>query len=835
MRPPSPTAADEPTLATVVSAGPNPYPLDMTEGDSVAEIAVGQEFAGYLVERLLGRGGMSVVYLAEDQALGRRVALKVLAPKLSVDRRFRERFRLESRLAASIDHPNVIPIYEAGEAEGRLYIAMRYVDGTDMRSLLDKAGALEPRRAVELTSQVADGLEAAHARGLVHRDVKPSNVLIASQGEREHVYLADFGLTKTEGEADDDDATPRLSGTVDYVAPEQITEGTGGASADVYALGCVLYEALTGQVPYPRSSELETLWAHVDDAPPAPSKTRPNLPRALDDVVASALAKDPAERYATPSQLAGAARAALPMTTRFSGRIVLALALALIALVAAALVTAIVLVTDGEESSTAPTVDLTGGALQRVDLDGTRLSATYELAGEPVDVALSGNGVIVADAATDTLYRIDVETGSVAPSRVTGSGSSNLAAGPAGLWLAGYGLNGEGVLHRLTSGPGTVSAVATVDVRELSIGSTGPPPPVNAVAALEADPNAGVQFAGWVLDAAEGSLLEVRPQTSGYSLTRLETGGTPLVLDAAGVTTAFSPNEPLAYPAGVALWVAQEDELLEYSSSPDEATRIASRTRVEGTPVAVAASETGAWVATREGVLARVAGGRVAASVQAPGRPVDLALGEGALWLLTSDGTLHRLDPQSGSREDSEDVGANPVALAVGRGAVWVAARGGDADLPARVEDTFEAYASASIRVPGSCGAAGALPSRCYVSGRVQMRSADGTEAVYEGAWLERNNPAGGPVECEEGTVEAPFASTVHDAGAARLRIDRLGTLALRFEEMAVARSAAAPGVGVICGKGTGVWHGIAGPVTGEQGRFTWYGPENERIVFESS
>ena len=360
---------------------------------------------------------------------------------------------------------------------------------------------------------MADGLEAAHALGLVHRDVKPSNVLIASQGEREHVYLADFGLTKTEGEADDGAATPRLSGTVDYVAPEQITEGTAGASADVYALGCVLYQALTGQVPYPKPSELETLWAHVDDAPPAPSKTRPNLPRALDNVVASALAKDPAERYATPSQLAAAARAALPMTTRFSGRAVLALALALVALLTAALVTAIVVATGGDgEASTAPTVDLSGGALQRVDVDGTRLSATYELAGEPVDVALSGNGVIVADAATDTVYRIDVETGSVAPSHVTGGGSSNLAAGPAGLWLAGHGLNGEGVLHRLTSGPDTVSGVATVDLRELEIGSTGSPPPVNAIAALEADPNGGVQFAGWVLDAADGSLLEIRPQ-----------------------------------------------------------------------------------------------------------------------------------------------------------------------------------------------------------------------------------------------------------------------------------------------------------------------------------
>ncbi len=164
--------------------------------DPAGDPVVGATLAGYRIERRLGRGGMSVVYLARDLALDRNVALKVLAPELSDDPRFRERFRLESRLAASIDHPNVIPIYESGEADGQFYIAMRYVEGADLRRLIDGEGALEPARAVELVARAADGLDAAHERGLVHRDVKPSNVLIASPGEHEHVYLADFGLTK---------------------------------------------------------------------------------------------------------------------------------------------------------------------------------------------------------------------------------------------------------------------------------------------------------------------------------------------------------------------------------------------------------------------------------------------------------------------------------------------------------------------------------------------------------------------------------------------------------------------------------------------------------------
>jgi serine/threonine-protein kinase len=791
----------------------------MTESGSVAEITAGHEVAGYRVERLLGRGGMSVVYLAEDMALGRRVALKLLAPELSQDRRFRERFRLESRLAASIDHANVIPVYEAGDAEGLLYIAMRYVDGTDLRRLLEEEGALEPRRAVELTTQVADGLEAAHGHGLVHRDVKPSNVLIARQGEHEHVYLADFGLTKTAADADDGVAAARLSGTIDYVAPEQITDGAASASADVYALGCVLYQALTGRVPFPKASEFETLWAHVSEPPPAPSETRPELPRAFDTVVARALAKQPADRYGGAADLAAAARAALPVTARYSRRTVLALALTLVAVIAGAAVAAVLLAGGGEPGpGAAPRIDLSGGALQRVDVDGTRLSATFELEGEPVDVAATASGVLVADGEDGKSYRVDPESGIVTVGPGTAGGLAGVALAPAGVWLAGHGLNGEGVLRRLQQGADAVSVAATIDLRELALRSDDPPPPVNAIVAVETAPAAGARFAGWVIDAADGSLLEIRPETDGYGIARVDTGGTPLALDAAG-------NR---------LWVGQENELLELSSEPDAPTRLVSRIPLSGLPIAIAANATGAWVATRESTLARVESGRIVMTLSAPGRPIDLAMGEGALWLLTGDGKLHRLDPSGGSRDDVEDIGANPVALTVGEGAVWVVVRGGD---PVRLSELPTSYGTSlgrGIVVPGACEGPLAEVSGCFISFRAPARSEDGTLAVYEGAWFEESNPSSGPVECEDGVVEAPYASTATDnPGTGRLRIERWGTLALRYEQTSIARNAPTAGVAPICGTLTGAWTGIAGPLRGEQGRFTWFGPVEERIVVE--
>lgn len=278
------------------------------------DLQPGTEVAGYRIERTLGRGGMSVVYLAEHDWLQRRVALKILAPQLAEDERFRERFVRESRLAASLDHPNVIPIYEAGASGGDLFIAMRYVEGTDLRTLLHDDGALEPVRAADIVRQIAAALDAAHEQGLVHRDVKPGNVLLARhRGSEvgEHVYLSDFGLTKRSASDSGITGTGQFVGTLDYAAPEQFKGGTPDERTDVYSLGCVLFECLTGEPPFTSENDAGLMYAHLQEPPPSVTGSQPGLPRAIDGVVAKAMAKAPPDRYSAAGALANEAAHAL--------------------------------------------------------------------------------------------------------------------------------------------------------------------------------------------------------------------------------------------------------------------------------------------------------------------------------------------------------------------------------------------------------------------------------------------------------------------------------------------------------------------------------------------
>ena len=273
-------------------------------------MASGSELAGYRIDGVAGQGGMGVVYRATQLALDRPVALKVIASELANNADFRERFKSEAQLAASIDHPNVVPVYEAGESDGVLYLAMRYVEGTDLRELVEREGGLEPERAVRLVWQVASALDAAHRRGLVHRDVKPPNVLVAEEAE-DHAYLTDFGLTKYAAAASGITRTGQFVGTPDFVAPEQIRGENADARADIYALSCLLYHTLTGQVPFPRPSELAKMYAHLNDAPPSVAASVAGVPPALDEVIAIGMAKDPDERYASAGDLARAAWAVL--------------------------------------------------------------------------------------------------------------------------------------------------------------------------------------------------------------------------------------------------------------------------------------------------------------------------------------------------------------------------------------------------------------------------------------------------------------------------------------------------------------------------------------------
>src|SRR5215469_1752657 len=281
-------------------------------------VGSGSDFLGYRIEELIGRGGMGVVYRAYDLRLKRPVALKLVAPSLARDERFRERFARESELVMSLEHPNVVPIYDAGDVDGRVYLAMRLVDGTDLGSLLRTEGALEPARAIAICTQIAAALDAAHARGLVHRDVKPSNVLLDGSG---HFYLADFGLTRRlddqVGELTDD----RSIGTPAYLPPEQLEGRPVEGPADVYSLGCVLYECLTGERVFPRDTRLAEAWAHLEEEPPRASGHRAGLPEAVDSVVARALAKEPAQRFATCGALVSAAEDALGLGRNGSSRL----------------------------------------------------------------------------------------------------------------------------------------------------------------------------------------------------------------------------------------------------------------------------------------------------------------------------------------------------------------------------------------------------------------------------------------------------------------------------------------------------------------------------------
>ena len=268
---------------------------------------IGRVIAGQRIEGVAGRGGMGVVYRATDVELERRVAVKVIAPAHADDPAFRRRFIAESRTAASLDHPNVITIHRAGEEDGILYQVMRFVEGEDLRGVLSREGPLEPERVVRILTQVASALDAAHASGLVHRDVKPANILL---GAGDHVYLTDFGLSKRTA-GTDETRTAGVMGTVNYLAPEQIRGQPLDARTDVYALGAVLFQMLTARVPFPGDSDEATMWAHLSAPPPRPSALRPDLPSGLDGVIRRAMSKHRDERHPTAGELAAVARAIL--------------------------------------------------------------------------------------------------------------------------------------------------------------------------------------------------------------------------------------------------------------------------------------------------------------------------------------------------------------------------------------------------------------------------------------------------------------------------------------------------------------------------------------------
>jgi serine/threonine protein kinase len=274
---------------------------------SLADFAAGSRVAGYRLEGRVGAGGMAVVFRAWDERLHRLVALKILVPFLSADEAFRRRFIRESRAAAAVDDPHIIPVHEAGEADGVLFIAMRYVAGGDARALLRRMGSLSPGRAAAIISPVASALDAAHAAGLVHRDVKPANILVdARSGRPDHVYLSDFGLSKVTLSSGGLTEPGQFTGTPGYSAPEQIQGDPVDGRADQYSLACTAFELLSGTRLFPRDHTTAVIWAHMSEKPPPLTSRRPGFPRAVDGVLARALAKAPGDRYTSCQEFANA-------------------------------------------------------------------------------------------------------------------------------------------------------------------------------------------------------------------------------------------------------------------------------------------------------------------------------------------------------------------------------------------------------------------------------------------------------------------------------------------------------------------------------------------------
>jgi predicted Ser/Thr protein kinase len=633
---------------------------------------IGSELLGYRIEALLGRGGMGVVYRAHHVALDRKVALKLLAADLAGDERFRERFLRESKLAASLDHPSIVPIYDAGEVEGQLYIAMRYVEGTDLKQLLRSEGALEPKRALALVAQLADALDAAHARGLVHRDVKPSNALLDSA---DHAYLADFGLTKSASDRSALTMTGRMIGTVDYAAPEQI-EGKGvDGRADVYSLGCLLYECLSAEVPFPRDSELAVLWAQVHEPPPKASEHKPELPVAIDAVIAKALAKEAERRYASCAELVEAARDALGLrdvvVLRDRRPLLLALGGALV--MAGALATGLVLALGGGGNSPKPDLTVRNNTLVRIDPHTSKIAAVIKVGEGPLSVAVGGRTIWVYNWDDRTVSAIDMRT-NVVERTMSISGTPpfaipnvSITADGSGAWVLSR-IVGKGVLTHVRLG---------LLPREFSF----PYEPISVAAG---------EGAVWVTAKnIHGSLvLRISPSTGAVL------ASVPLGSAAVNTESTYRDVASIAVGEGV-VWVLQGGTIFRIDPATN---RITGRANLAGrTGAEVRAGYGEVWALTsslRGNELVRI-NPRTLKTARAVPAPKGLgaanslgtgefALADGAVWWNGADsGTVWRVDPKTGRIVSTTRVTPpiasfadyEPLGIATSAGGVWVTVR----------------------------------------------------------------------------------------------------------------------------------------------------------------
>jgi DNA-binding beta-propeller fold protein YncE len=591
----------------------------------VGDFSIGSEVAGYRIEELIARGGMGVVYRATHLGLDRPVALKVIARELADRRGFRERFLRESRLAARLEHPSVVPVYDSREVDGELIVAMRLVKGGDLRQLIDREGPLPARRAINLLAQVADALDAAHTAGVVHRDVKPQNILV--EGDR--AYLSDFGLAKA---VDESGAASSASvvGTAQYMSPEQWRGDSIGPAADVYSLGCVLYEAITGIAPFQR----------------AEAESEPEMPHGVEAAIRRAVAKEPAARYPSAGALIAAARAAEGSEVRPTA----------------------VLSRDASERTTVPDHPLglfgrLGGRATAWILGGLMIllaaiaaaalflllgsnepeaSAPIEVGTPPLRVAAGAKAVWVTSEKDGTLTRLDPETGAVlGRPRALGVGVSGVAVGGKWTWVTNP---RRGQLLRLDPHSGRL--LKTIDLR----GEPGP-----------------IALGGgrvWVADEGGRGVTAVNAEGG-----RVYKQGVP----------PQARRLRLAYGSH-GLWVTNAEA--GNIRRVDPTSLLAGEPiRVGGGPAGVTVADGFVWVASsRSGRVSKVDPSLrdVVASIEVGGHPGGIDGGTSAVWVAdTEEDTVVRIDLESGEVDgDPVAVGPEPGAVAVGGDAVWVANNG---------------------------------------------------------------------------------------------------------------------------------------------------------------
>ena len=602
-----------------------------------ADFDTGQRFGAYKLGKLIGRGGMGVVYQAEHVHLQRVVALKLLTPDLSGNEDFRARFLRESRIAAALEHPSVVTVYDAGDVNGVLYIAMRFVRGTDLSQVLAARGPLAPSETLMILGQVASALDAAHGQDLVHRDVKPANVMI--EGER--CYLTDFGLTKrVSSDSMALTSAGQFLGTVDYVAPEQVEGGDCDGRADGYALGCVLYECLTGSRPYPRDAQVAILFAHLREPPPRPTELRPDLPAAIDGVLARAMAKRKEDRFATCGAMVDAARDALgglvgeaptvplDQPTAAIKRVtpaprrrrtgLIAAAIAVPAVIAAVVILALSS-GGGESSASGPHV----------------VGKPIEVGRKPVGVAISDGFVWVANTDDDTVSRIDPDDGSRKDIRV-GDGPYDLGRGAGSIWVA----------NELA---GTVTRIDS---------SNGHPDPAVEVGT---DPYfltvKGSRL--YVANAGDDRVQELDANTG----------------EANGSTTDVGREPRGIAPSRHAVWVANSGE---GTVSEIVGGKLRDTVRVGRNPTNIAFGADAIWVAnTDSGTVSRIVAppsGVEVKNVRVGDAPYGIGFGHGYAWVANSgEDTVMRLDPESGKPVGKAiRVPGRPYGITAAGSSIWV-------------------------------------------------------------------------------------------------------------------------------------------------------------------